>query len=488
MPGTPYADNLRLNELEYTLGRTYLRSMPRCLGLVIGNGCNIDCVHCYQAKNGDNLLRPPEVGRALRREFEAFYPYLTTLRLQGGEVFALRGFAELLEDAAAIKRPIVSISTNGTLIDDAWAERIVRTPLRTVTISIDGAQPSTFARLRRGADLDTVLAAARRIRRWKQKLGSELPYLDCFFVIMRSTFREISVFLQLMRDNGIDDVILQTLELTEHNTARTPGFAEAEVLRDPAEIRELHAIVREALDRQRPHFRTIRWCGLETLFASQGLDSAFLQEGAAGLYPDAEALDGRVDLCPNAWTTLFVIENGDVHLCFLAQPVGNIYSTPLIEIWNSPQAQAKRSRMAAGRYTESGCAPHYCSWRDGHAMPESRNEPEIVREIRAIEARLEPWPADSFEPGHALTSVRRMLSSREARILELEAALRQAGQALESGQLHIDHLESAARESESLLAAGQQHIDHLESKAAKAVADFESLRGNGFWNRLRGVW
>src|SRR5260370_40407610 len=83
-------NNLRLGRAEYFLQRSHLRSMPRSLGLVLGNACNIDCPHCYQEKNGDNLLRPADVGRQLRREFLSLYPYLSTLRVQGGEALAYR--------------------------------------------------------------------------------------------------------------------------------------------------------------------------------------------------------------------------------------------------------------------------------------------------------------------------------------------------------------------------------------------------------------
>jgi MoaA/NifB/PqqE/SkfB family radical SAM enzyme len=114
-----FEQNQRLSQLEYRRQNLYLRSLPRCLGLVLGNGCNIDCPHCYQAKNGDNLLRPASIGRELRREFAGFYPALATLRIQGGEAFAFAGFRELIEDVRAeVERPILSVSTNGTLIDE----------------------------------------------------------------------------------------------------------------------------------------------------------------------------------------------------------------------------------------------------------------------------------------------------------------------------------------------------------------------------------
>ena len=43
-----YRDNLELNRLEYQTGRIHLWSRPRCLGVVLGNACNVDCIHCYR--------------------------------------------------------------------------------------------------------------------------------------------------------------------------------------------------------------------------------------------------------------------------------------------------------------------------------------------------------------------------------------------------------------------------------------------------------
>jgi MoaA/NifB/PqqE/SkfB family radical SAM enzyme len=80
----------------------------------------------------------------------ALYPCLATLRVQGGEAFAYPGFRELIEDVAvAGQRPFLAVTTNGALIDEPWAERVVRLPFRNVTISIVGGTPATFARLRR---------------------------------------------------------------------------------------------------------------------------------------------------------------------------------------------------------------------------------------------------------------------------------------------------------------------------------------------------
>ena len=520
-----YEDNLRLSQLEYRQQHIYLRSQPRCLSLVLGNACNIYCPHCYQSKNGDNILRPAEIGRELRREFMGLYPYLSTLRILGGEPFALVGFRELIEDAATtVQRPIISVSTNGTLIDEEWAERIVRLPFSNLTVSIDGGTPATYARLRRGADLDKVLANVQRIQRWKQKLGSALPHLDSFFVVMRSNFREIPQYLDLASANGFTDVSLQTMEVNNHNAGREPALERDETIADGAEIRELHAIMQDLLPRERRRFRMIRTSGMTSLFASQGLDTSFLREETEGLYPDSDGLaetveqagpsgeagvalrpdgpapadtasqDGPAEevaggaLCPNPWTNLFVAENGDVLVCFLSVPIGNLYETPISRMWNNQRAMAQRSDMIAGRYLEAGCSPRWCSWREGKkpASPRSDNLAELRAET-ALLAERAARPQSLVPTGEApsaIAAVRRMVASRDQRIKELEVMFAElcdnTAAIQEKAQEHIAHLEAKTEAAVAELEKNteihqrtQRHIAHLEAKTAAAVAELE---------------
>jgi MoaA/NifB/PqqE/SkfB family radical SAM enzyme len=385
----------------------------------------------------------------------AFYPYVSTLRIQGGEVFVIRGFRELIDDVAQFVRPILSISTNGTLIDDGWAERLVRTPFSSVTVSIDGGTRATYNRLRKGADLDQVLANIDRVQRWKAKLRSDKPYLDSFFVIMRSNFREIPQYLELMHQHGMIAVALQTMELSPENTARIPTLGADEAIADRCEVEELHAILRDVLPRFRKSFRTIRVSGLQTLFETHGLSAAFLEEGEKSLYPDSDGLsEGAFELCPNPWTTLFLVENGDAHLCFISQAIGNLYSESLSALWNSPQAISKRSDMISGRYLASGCSRQYCGWREGKcSLPRDIDpgRPEWRELVRA-----QPCQHGETEPRGYLALVRKLVAEERRKRSELEVY---------------------KRSLESLLEASRKHIDHLEAEAKKNVIGFRNVEG-----------
>ncbi len=458
-------DNLRLSQLEYEQRHVYLYSRPRCLSLVLGNACNIECLHCYQAKNGNNLLRPPGIGEELRRELMAFYPYVSTLRIQGGEVFAIRGFRELIDDVAQlVRRPILSISTNGTLIDDEWAERLVRTPFSNVTVSIDGGTQATYNRLRKGADLDQVLANIDRVQRWKTKLQSDKPYLDSFFVIMRSNFREIPQYLELMHQHGMIDVALQTMELSPENIARSPALEADETIADRCEVEDLHAMLRDVLPRFQKSFHTVRVSGLRTLFETHGLSVAFLEEGEKSLYPDSDGLsEGAFELCPNPWTTLFLVENGDAHLCFISQPIGNLYSESLSELWNSPNAISKRSGMIAGRYRASGCSRQYCGWREGKSSP-PRKIDSGRQEWREL-VSSQPCQQSEIEASENLSLLRRLVAEERRKRNELDVCKRSLESLLEAAQKHIDHLEAAA---EKAAGSGKYRAPWLVRAARKA--------------------
>jgi hypothetical protein len=260
---------------------------------------------------------------------------------------------------------------------------------------------------------------------------------------MRSNFREIPQYLELMQQHGMIDVALQTMELSPENTSRIPALEADEAITARQEVEDLHAILRDVLPRFRKTFRMVRVSGLHTLFEKHGLSAAFLEEGGKSLYPDSDGLsEGAFELCPNPWTTLFLVENGDVHLCFISQPIGNLYSDSLSALWNSPMAISKRSDMISGRYLASGCSRQYCGWREGQSSP-PRDIDAKRREWREL-ASVQPWQQSQIEASENLALVRRLVVEERRKRNELEVHKRSLESLLEGARRHIDHLEGAA--------------------------------------------
>jgi len=107
--------------------------------------CNLRCVHCYYseqiAHGGDGALTTTEAKAMIDglADFQA-----PVLLFSGGEPLLRADLFELGEYAAARGIRTV-ISTNGTLIDEATAQRIKQAGFSYVGISLDGIEATKTA-------------------------------------------------------------------------------------------------------------------------------------------------------------------------------------------------------------------------------------------------------------------------------------------------------------------------------------------------------
>jgi len=127
--------------------------------------CNLACVHCRRLDTAAEMARQDMTGEqalglvdAIRRTGQPI------LVLSGGEPLTRPDIFDIAEHAHQTGLT-VALATNGTLVDEAMAERIVASGIRRVAISIDGADAATHDDFRRqpGA-LAEALAGFERLR------------------------------------------------------------------------------------------------------------------------------------------------------------------------------------------------------------------------------------------------------------------------------------------------------------------------------------
>ena len=158
--------------------------------------CNLTCKHCY-AFSADHDY-PGELTTeqvfGVMDDLKAFK--VPVLILSGGEPLLRPDIFEIAERAKAMKF-YVGLSTNGTLIDAALAERIHATGFDYVGISLDGigATHDKFRRLQGAFDLS--LSAVRHL----QKLGTKVGLR---FTMTELNAHDLPALLRLMRDEGVD--------------------------------------------------------------------------------------------------------------------------------------------------------------------------------------------------------------------------------------------------------------------------------------------
>jgi pyruvate-formate lyase-activating enzyme len=170
--------NLYLARWEHRNLRVRLRSRPIKLIIEPTNICNLGCPACFTGDGQVGRARghfPLETYRKLLAELG---PYLWRIDFcNWGEPLLGRHIFPMIEEATA--RGVSSlISTNFSLpFDAARAERLVRSGLSVLGVSIDGARQETYEQYRIGGDLETVLRNCRLVLEARRRLRSKRPQM-----------------------------------------------------------------------------------------------------------------------------------------------------------------------------------------------------------------------------------------------------------------------------------------------------------------------
>ncbi|HET8869243.1 MAG TPA: heme d1 biosynthesis radical SAM protein NirJ [Aquabacterium sp.] len=132
--------------------------------------CNLTCKHCYALSADTDYAGELSTAEALRVMDDLNAAGVPALILSGGEPLMRKDIFELADQARQLHF-YVGLSTNGTLIDEAMADRIAATGFNYVGISLDGigAVHDRFRRLE-GA-FDRSLAAIHHLRQRGVKVG-----------------------------------------------------------------------------------------------------------------------------------------------------------------------------------------------------------------------------------------------------------------------------------------------------------------------------
>ena len=114
------------------------RYRPRLVFWELTTGCNLRCIHCRASAT--ELMSPEDLSYAescrVVDQIAEYAPLI--LVLSGGEPLWRRDVFDIARRGKE-KGLRVALATNGTLIDEAMAQRIFDAGIERVAISLDGA-------------------------------------------------------------------------------------------------------------------------------------------------------------------------------------------------------------------------------------------------------------------------------------------------------------------------------------------------------------
>ncbi len=184
------------------------------LRISITSRCNLQCLYCHH--DGiipqKNEMSPDEIFKVAQVAREVG---IKKIRLSGGEPLIRKDIVEIVEKISSLGFKDVSITTNGTLMEQ-YAEKLVKAGLNRVNVSLDTLNPKTYHYITH----KNYLENAKRGIESAAKAG--LYPVKVNMVVMNDiNHKEIWDMFHFCKDNG---AVLQLIELLKTESCPETEF------------------------------------------------------------------------------------------------------------------------------------------------------------------------------------------------------------------------------------------------------------------------
>lgn len=189
-----------------------LKDFPFTISLEASAFCNYKCVMCenptMKRKKGNMKM---EILRKCADEIKN-YPN-TRIYLSGyGEPLLNKEVFDEISYCSSVGIKNTFLNTNGMLLNDEAAVKLIRAGLHCLIISIDGFTKETYESIRVGGDRDIVYANAVNYLKRLKELGTEDQILEVQFIEMNKTLPEKDMWLDFWMKQGANIKIKPYLE------------------------------------------------------------------------------------------------------------------------------------------------------------------------------------------------------------------------------------------------------------------------------------
>jgi perosamine synthetase len=202
---------------RYGFGGRLAARFPSQILVDVSEVCNLACVHCphpefkasehYGKRQLDPALNDKLVDE-VRAHGAGSTQYIRYA--SNGEPLGHPHILDMLDAATSRSGVAVTLTTNGTLLTEARAERMVASGVHVVDISIDALLPETYAAIRVGGNLKKVEANVARLIDLASQGGGRTRVVVSF-VEQPQNRSEIDQFERVWRDRGAADVVIRRL-------------------------------------------------------------------------------------------------------------------------------------------------------------------------------------------------------------------------------------------------------------------------------------
>lgn len=201
---------------EYGFYDRLTESFPSQLIIDITEKCNLKCIHCphptfKESSNYAGRLLSVDLNKKAVDEIAqqgkdrcAYIRYTSN-----GEPLLHPNAHEMIQYAVENSKTFVTLTTNGTILNEKKMELLLASGLHMIDISIDAYTPETYKKVR-GGRLEQV---KRNIIRLINKRNSESfkTKIVVSYIKQPLNIEETNGFVKFWKEQGVDDVVVRNL-------------------------------------------------------------------------------------------------------------------------------------------------------------------------------------------------------------------------------------------------------------------------------------
>ncbi|HPG31108.1 MAG TPA: radical SAM protein [bacterium] len=175
--------------------------------------CNLRCPFCPEGRLEQKRKRGFMTMDDFKKIMSEAAPYLWYANLDlMGEPLLNKDLPEMIKFTKNLGVEYVEISSNGNhILNDEDAERIVKSGLNKMIISIDAADQDVYEKYRVGGKVNKIIDFTTAIVKAKKKLNSEHPRLDFQIVVSQQNINQIEKVDELKKKIGGDNLKIKPM-------------------------------------------------------------------------------------------------------------------------------------------------------------------------------------------------------------------------------------------------------------------------------------
>jgi MoaA/NifB/PqqE/SkfB family radical SAM enzyme len=339
---------------------------PLYVQVGVVNSCNYRCTFCWDQPSFVPKDQPytdpiaeeyyrehPEIDRnKAHMDYDMFTGLVDDLHSMGtrkikfigrGESFLHKRFMDMVEYVKA-RDFTVSVTTNGSLVTDRDARRLVELGVNELYVSVNAASPKTYNEIHlntRADAFERIKNTLKLITTAKRERGSDQPFLNLSFVIQNNNYFELEEMVRLSNEVGADKshfIGISTYEgtdflsLNKKQKAKLPEYLERAV-------------------------KLADEFGLETnaeFFASR----ARIYQGTKEVYSEVP--------CYIGWFFAIILADGTVNpCCECLRAIGTLKTDRFKDVWYGDEYRRFRrenTNLPFSKKEIPGCRCHDCGF------------------------------------------------------------------------------------------------------------------------------